>query len=59
MERLLCGDAYGLSYSPRATYAIALLLGTPDQVSPDGHWRTEYRVGAAANTFAHSKDGKR
>jgi hypothetical protein len=36
------GDFYGLPHWPDATYALALLLGTPDQTQPDGSWAKRY-----------------
>ena len=41
---VVCGDLYGHPYWPEATYSIALLLGTPDEVTPEGRWRKVMRA---------------
>ena len=41
---VVCGDLYGHPYWPEATYSVALLLGTPDEVKPEGRWRKVMRA---------------
>ena len=42
---VVCGDLYGLPHWPDATCAIALLLGTPLEVAPNGFWWGRKRSG--------------
>ena len=42
---LIFGEAYGLPHFPDATYALTLLVGTPDEISPGGGWRKRYQRG--------------
>ena len=43
---MICGDAYGLPHWPDATYSLAILLGSPDELAGDGRWRKQYRADA-------------
>ncbi len=42
---IICGDLYGLPHWPDSTYAIALLLGVPVEVSANGFWWGRKRSG--------------
>ena len=55
----ICGELYGLPHWPDATYTIALLLGTPEDVLADGRWRKIYRAESVRIPHVTEGDGQR